>query len=126
MINENGIKVKLRLTPFIVNIIDDLIGIWGENRDEIIQSIIEKFFFNEKNLQLIEHLRKSETEFSKKKLNEEEIHQRLSNLFTFANDIPIDFFCEYLHISKREFYDNLANWSRTYKFKWINSKIIKT
>ncbi len=123
-------RTTVTLSDFNMSLVERLIGILGNTKAQVISSIVENYFRDEKNLELMEKLIELKSSIQEEKVKEEAknpelINKKIVNILSTANYIPLDSFLKYLNINIEYFYDNLANWQKKHNFNVKNDKIIK-
>ncbi len=116
-------RTTVTLTTSIMNLVDDLVGVFGATKAQVIGNIVEYFLNDSKNFTLLNELRKR-----KRKLKHPEDHileNKINTLLKGANKIPLDSFLNYLEIEESFFYEKNHIWSQQFKYYLEDNKIVK-
>jgi len=106
-------------SDFINEIINELIGIYGENEREVLEYIIRTFYIE--HLDQVQKLKK----LSKGK-EKREVQKSLKELLSVSGDsLKIDFIREFLGLEKKEFYSVLVQFLKSNNFIIQDDKIMK-
>ncbi len=121
-------RTTVTLSEFNMSLIEDLIGILGTTKAQVITAIVERYLQNEENIALIEKLkdlknRKEIENIREKARDPVEIEKKINNLRVSTKTIEILSFLDYLKIDLEFFYDNLPIWKEEYGFS-IDNKLI--
>jgi GT2 family glycosyltransferase len=103
--------------------VEELIGVFGATKAQVISNIVEYFLNDKNNDVLIEKLRKR-----KRDQNEPDIkiiEERVNIFLKGANNIPLETFLKNLEIGEKYFYENNHIWSEKYGYKIKDLKIVK-
>lgn len=123
-------RTTVTLSEFNMYMVEKLIGILGNTKAQVISNIVESYFQDDKNLELVEKLINLKKSRERKKLkleakNKNIIKKKLSNILSVSDKIPVDSLLKYLNIDLNYFYDNIKDWKDEFKFLIENNKIIK-
>ena len=123
-------RTQVTLLKFHMELIDDCIGILGYNRSQVISTIIQKFFQDSENQNIIEILKNKREELIRKQFREKDkepqiIEKKIEKLLSFSDKIPLNIFIEYLNIDKEVFYENFDVWAKKFDLHFENSMILK-
>ena len=116
-------RATVTLDRSLMNLVDEIVGVFGATRPQVINNIVELFFNNPKNDILLEKLR-----LRQRNQNYPEIHTVEINLGEFlqgANKIPLDTLLKYLNIGEPYFWKNNKKWSQKYQYTVEENIIIK-
>jgi hypothetical protein len=122
-------RTTVTLSKFNMSLVEDLIGILGNTRAQVISTLVERYLQNEQNIALIEKLkaikRQKELEATEQKAkNPEVIDKKIKNLVVNAKTITIESFLDYLKIDNEFFYNHLPEWKEKYGISVENKRII--
>jgi len=115
-------RTTVTLSEFNMSLVEDLIGILGNTRAQVISAIVERYLQNEQTIALIEKLKSikmdKEEEIRKEKARKPEIiEKKIENLRISTDTLSIKSFLNYLKIDLEFFYNNLPVWKQKYKFE---------
>ena len=116
-------RTTVTLTTSIMDLVEDLVGVFGATRAQVISNIVDYFLNDSKNFSLLKELRKR-----KRKLKHPEdiiIEHKINILLKGANKVPLDSFLNYLDIEESYFYEKNHIWSQKFKYYLEDNKIIK-
>ena len=122
-------RTTVTLSEFNMSLVEDLIGILGNTKAQVISTIVEKFLQTEKNITLLEKLKeiKSKKELENK-LEEAKkptvIDNKIKNLIKGSTSIELKNLLEYLKIDIEFFYNHLPEWKDKYEIV-VENKIIR-
>ena len=117
-------RTTVTLTTSIMNLVGDLVGVFGATKAQVISNIVEYFLNDSKNFTLLNELRKR-----KRKLehpDDETIEHKITILLKGANKIPLESFLNFLEIEETIFYEKNHIWSKKFNYYLEDNKIIKT
>ncbi len=114
-------RTTVTLSKIYMDLIDELIGVFGNTEATIINNIVKHFFNNSNNFPLLEELRSRK----KRKPNESIIEQKINNILRGVKTVQMDHFLEYLEIDRQYFFDKLDEWKKKFNFELDYDKIIK-
>lgn len=115
-------RTTITLSKGYMDLVDELIGVFGNTSASVITNIVKHFFNDSKNDALLTKLR-----MRKRKLYPPEdsvIKDKIFNLFKGTSNISLDDFSEYLELDKTYILGNLHIWVEKYKIQ-LENKIIK-
>ncbi len=116
-------RTTITLSKINMNLVNELIGVFGNTQAAVISNIVKSFFNNSNNFALLEELRKRK----RKEIppDESELSERITKYLQNADKIPFNVFVEHLKLDVDFVISHLDEWGVRYKFKIINNKIIK-
>jgi hypothetical protein len=103
--------------------VDELIGVFGATRAQVMGNIVEYFFNDEKNNSLINRLK--ERKRNQNEPDEKLLESLIINLLKGTNSMPLEQFLKQLNIGEKYFYEHNHIWSEKYKYIFKDLKIIK-
>ncbi|MFX1315119.1 MAG: hypothetical protein ACFE9T_04595 [Promethearchaeota archaeon] len=116
-------RTTVTLNKSYMNLIEELVDVYGATKAQVIANIVEHFFNDSKNDPLLEKLRARKR---KEKLPEEiDLNNRIKNYLQRANKIPFEIFIEHLKLDSDFVINHLNEWGKKYKFILIDNKITK-
>ncbi len=116
-------RTTITLTKSVMRLVDEIINVFGATRAQVISNIVEFFFNNKKNDQLLDKLRTRKREQNKP--DDEILDKKIKDLLDGANNIPLDFVLKYLNIGETYFIIRNKKWSNKYNYKLDNNRIVK-
>jgi len=116
-------RTTLTLDKSLMDLVDELIGVFGATRPQVINNVIELFFNNPKNDKLLEKLRKRKRDQNNpdKKI----IENKISDFLQGANKIPLATLLNYLNIGENYFWKYNNDWSQKFNYSVEDNIIIK-
>ena len=106
-----------------MNLIEELVDVFGATKAQVIANIVEHFFNDSKNDPLLEKLRARKR---KEKLPEEiDLNNRIKNYLKRADKIPFEIFIEHLKLDSDFVINHLNEWGKKYNFMLIDNKVTK-
>ncbi|MBD3193805.1 MAG: hypothetical protein GF317_02040 [Candidatus Lokiarchaeota archaeon] len=114
-------RTTVTLSKTYMDLIEDLIGVYGRTQAAVISNIVQHFFNNSSNFPLLEELRSRK----KKKPDKKDIELKIQKVLKGVKSIQLDHFLEYLKIDRNFFFDNIEEWKEKFKFQLDYDKIIK-
>ena len=115
-------RTTVTLSEFNMSLVEDLIGILGNTKAQVISTIVEKYLQTEKNISLLEKLK--DIKKNKEAMKPEIINDKIKNLIAGTKAIEIDNLIDYLKIDLDFFYDHLPEWKEKYGMI-IDNKLIR-
>ena len=116
-------RTTVTLTTSIMTLVEDLVGVFGATKAQVISNIVENFLNDSKNFALLQELRKRKREL--RHPEDETIEHKINIILKGANKIPLDSFLNYLEIEESYFYEKNHVWSQKFKYYLEDNKIIK-
>jgi hypothetical protein len=117
-------RTTVTLNKSYMRLVEELVDVFGATRAQVINNIVEYFFNDSKNDQLLEKLRsRKKKELVPKK---EEIDKKIRGYLKIANKIPFDVFVDHLKLDPDFIITHLAELGEKYDFMIVDNKIIKT
>ena len=114
-------RTTVTLSRIYMDMIDELVGVFGRTQAAVITNIVHHFFNNSSNFALLKELK------LRKKIKPDEvlIEKKITSLLMGAKSIELNDFLDYLGIDKNYFFDNLREWKEKFKFQLDYDKIQK-
>ena len=116
-------RTTVTLTTSIMNLVEDLVGVFGATKAQVISNIVEYFLNDSKNFTLLKELRARKRKL--KHPDDTTIEHKINILLKGANKIPLDSFLNYLEIEESYFYEKNHIWSQKFKYHLEDNKIVK-
>jgi len=116
-------RTTVTLTTSIMNLVEDLVGVFGATKAQVIGNIVEYFLNDSKNFALLNELRRRKMKL--KTPENQIIEKKIILLLKGANKIPLDSFLKFLEIEESLFYEKNHIWSQKFKYYLEDNKIIK-
>ncbi|MEJ2250537.1 MAG: hypothetical protein P8Y97_12905 [Candidatus Lokiarchaeota archaeon] len=116
-------RTTVTLGKIYMDMIDELIGVFGTTQAAVINNIVKHFFNDSHNDNLLLKLKRRKRE--KNPPAQEVLEQKIQNLLKGVNVIKLSHFLSYLEIERNYFLENLDKWKKMYGFKLEYDKIIK-
>lgn len=116
-------RTTVTLTTSIMNLVGDLVGVFGATKAQVISNIVENFLNDSKNFPLLNELRKRKMKLEHP--DDETIEHKITLLLKGANKIPLESFLNFLEIEESIFYEKNHIWSQKFKYYLEDNKIIK-
>ncbi len=116
-------RTTVTLNNSYMRLVEELVDVFGATKAQVISNIVERFFNDNNNDALLEKLRAR-----KRKENppeKAEIDERIKKYLKISDKIPFDVFVDHLNLDAEFVINNLDNWGETYKFLFLDNKIIK-
>jgi hypothetical protein len=112
-------RTTVTLSKIYMNMINELVGVFGRTQAAVITNIVHHFFNNSDNFALLRELR------SRKKSKPEPtlIENKIVDLFKGAKTIQLNDFLEYLKIDKAYFFNKLKEWNEKFNLELDYDKI---
>jgi hypothetical protein len=104
-----------------MDLIDELVGVFGRTQAAVITNIVQHFFNNSNNFPLLEELRSRK----RKQPDITRIELKLKKLLKGTKTIKLSHFLEYLGIDRDFLFDHLEDWKKRFNLKLDYDKIIK-
>ncbi|MFX1408721.1 MAG: hypothetical protein ACFFA6_00075 [Promethearchaeota archaeon] len=116
-------RTTVTLNKSYMNLIEELVDVFGATKAQVIANIVEHFFNDSKNDPLLEKLRARKR---KEKLPEEiDLNNRIKNYLKRADKIPFEIFIEHLKLDSDFVINHLNEWGKKYNFMLIDNKVTK-
>lgn len=112
-------RTTVSLSQIYMDMVDELVGVYGRTRAAVITNIVQHFFNSSDNFSLLNELK----ERKKRKPNEELIEQKVKSLFKGVKTIQLSHFLDYLEIDKNYLFNNLDEWKEKLKIELDYDKI---
>jgi hypothetical protein len=116
-------RTTVTLNNSYMKLVDELVDVFGATKAQVINNIVEYFFNDSKNDQLLEKLRARKRKESPPE--EYELYKRISKYLKRADKIPFNVFIEHLNLDTDFVISQLDNWGEKFDFMFIDNKIIK-
>lgn len=116
-------RTTVTLGKIYMDMIDELIGVFGTTQAAVINNIVKHFFNDSHNDNLLLKLKKRKRE--KNLPDQEVLEKKIQKLLKGVNVIKLSHFLSYLEIERNYFLENLDKWKKMYGFKLEYDKIIK-
>jgi hypothetical protein len=116
-------RTTVTLTSSIMNLVEDLVGVFGATKAQVIGNIVEYFLNDSKNFTLLNELRKRKRKI--KHPDDKLIEHKINILLKGANMIPLDSFLDFLDLEESFFYERNHIWSQKFNYYVEDNKIIK-
>ena len=116
-------RTTVTLTTSIMDLVEDLVGVFGATKAQVIGNIVEYFLNDSKNFTLLNELKKRKMKL--KPPDYQVIEKKITLLLKGANKIPLDSFLKFLEIGESLFYEKNHIWSHKFKYYLEDNKIIK-
>ena len=117
-------RTTVTLTTSIMDLVEDLVGVFGATRAQVISNIVEYFLNDSKNFTLLNELRRRKMKSSPP--DDKIVEIKINNMLKGADKIPLDSFLNYLEIDETIFYENNHKWSQKFKYYLEDNRIVKT
>ncbi|MBY8982886.1 MAG: hypothetical protein KGD57_08050 [Candidatus Lokiarchaeota archaeon] len=114
-------RTTVTLSKIYMDLVDELIGVFGRTQAAVINNIVQYFFNDSNNFPLLEELRSRK----KRKPNELIIEEKIRKVLKGARSIQLDHFLEYLEIDRSFLFKKLEEWKNKFNFELDYDKIIK-
>ena len=115
-------RTTVTLSEFNMSLIEDLIGILGNTKAQVISTIVEKFLQTEENISLLEKLK--DIKKNKEAKKPDIIYNKITNLVAGTKTIELESLLNYLNIDLDFFYNNLPEWKEKFGMI-IDNKLIR-
>ncbi|TFF98848.1 MAG: hypothetical protein EU547_00105 [Promethearchaeota archaeon] len=112
-------RTTVSLSQIYMNMVDELVGVYGRTRAAVITNIVQHFFNSSNNFSLLSELK----ERKKRSPNKNQIEQKVEKLFKGVRSIHLDHFLDYLEIDKNYFFNKLDEWKEKYNIELDYDKI---
>lgn len=116
-------RTHVTLEKSYMDLVEELIDVYGTTKAQVISNIVQHFFNNSKNDLFLEKLRarKRKIKPPDQIVIEEKIRKYLKN----ADNIPFDVFIKHLNLDMDYVVNHLDEWGEKYNFVFDNNKIVK-
>ncbi|MBD3211115.1 MAG: hypothetical protein GF311_00790 [Candidatus Lokiarchaeota archaeon] len=114
-------RTTVTLSKTYMDLIDELVGVFGRTQAAVITNIVQHFFNNSNNFPLLEELRSRK----RKQPDITRIELKLKKLLKGTKTIKLSHFLEYLGIDRDFLFDHLEDWKKRFNLKLDYDKIIK-
>ncbi|MFO7795992.1 MAG: hypothetical protein ACQERB_12095 [Promethearchaeati archaeon] len=115
-------RTTVTLSNIYMDMIDELVGVFGRTQAAVINNIVQYFFNDSNNFALLEELRSRK----KKQPTEGKVDEKLEKLLKGTKSIKLNDFLEYLNIDRDYLFDHLEDWKNRFNLKLDYDKIIKS
>ena len=115
-------RTTVTLSNIYMDMIDELVGVFGRTQAAVINNIVQNFFNDSNNFALLEELRSRK----KKQPIERKVDEKLEKLLKGTKSIKLNHFLEYLKIDRDYLFDHLEDWKNRFDLKLDYDKIIKS
>ncbi|TXT61843.1 MAG: hypothetical protein BAJALOKI3v1_740002 [Promethearchaeota archaeon] len=115
-------RTTVTLSKTYMDLIDELVGVFGRTQAAVITNIVQHFFNNSNNFPLLEELRSRK----RKQPDITNIELKLQKLLKGTKTIKLSHFLEYLEIDRDFLFDQLEDWKKKFNLKLDYDKIIKS
>ena len=116
-------RVHVTLETIYMDLIEDLVDIFGATRAQVISNIVQRFFTESINDNFISKLKVMKRR--KYHPDQSELDVKMKNYLKRSNNIPLNDFISHLKIDNQFVVDNLHKWGEKYKFSLDGGKIVK-
>jgi len=116
-------RTTVTLNNSYMKLIEELVGVFGATRAQVISNIVEYFFNDSKNDPLLEKLRARKRK--EKPPEQNELNKKISKYLERADRIPFNVFIEHLNLDTDFVISQLDDWGEKFNFMFIDNKIIK-
>ena len=113
-------RTTVTLSKIYMDMIDDLVGVFGRTQAAVINNIVQYFFNNSNNFELLRELRSRK----KREPNIIIIEDKIKKILKGVKSIQLDHFLEYLEIDREVLFENLDEWKNKFHFELDYDKII--
>ncbi|MHA2282942.1 MAG: hypothetical protein ACXAC5_19040 [Promethearchaeota archaeon] len=116
-------RTTVTLNNSYMKLVEELVDVFGATKAQVISNIVEYFFNDSHNDDLLEKLRAR-----KRKENppeETEINERIRKYLKIADKIPFNVFVDHLNLDTQFVIKQLDEWGEKFKFLFIDNKIIQ-
>jgi len=112
-------RTTVTLSKIYMDMINELLGVFGRTQAAVITNIVHHFFNNSDNFALLRELK------SRKKSKPDKIliENKIVDLFKGAKSIKLNDFLDYLKIDKTYFFDKLKEWKEKFNLELDYDKI---
>jgi len=112
-------RTTVSLSQIYMDMVDELVGVYGRTRAAVITNIVQHFFNSSDNFSLLKELK----ERKKHKPDKELIEQKIESLFKGVKSIQLSHFLDYLEINKNYLFNNLDEWKEKFDIELDYDKI---
>ena len=116
-------RTTVTLSNISMNLINELIGVFGNTPAAVISNIVDHFFYYGKFEELLKTLRAKKRELYPP--DENELRKKIIDLLSGVEEIPFDEFIEDLELDRKYVIKNFHTWSKTFGIKRKGNMIIK-
>ncbi|MFW9822697.1 MAG: hypothetical protein ACFFE4_07175 [Candidatus Thorarchaeota archaeon] len=116
-------RTTVTLNNSYMKLIEELVDVFGATRAQVISNIVEYFFNDSHNDDILEKLR-----MRKRKENppeKAEIDKKISSYLKVADKIPFDAFINHLNLDTDFVISKLEDWGKRFNFALTDNKITK-
>ncbi|MFX1237279.1 MAG: hypothetical protein ACFFAS_18390 [Promethearchaeota archaeon] len=121
--NEKVKRTTVTLSTISMNLVDELVGVFGNTPATVISNIIDHFFYYSRFDDLLETLRAKKRELYPP--DEKEIEKRITRILKGADQIPFDEFINDIGLDRKFVVNNFHIWSEKFNIKRYKNLIIK-
>jgi predicted DNA-binding protein len=115
----NTERTTVTLSKIYMEMIDELVSVFGRTQAAVITNIVHHFFNNSSNFALLEELKARKRSKPDKNL----IEEKIKKLFKGAKSIKLKDFLEYLNIDKNYLFNRLNEWKQKFNIELDYDKI---
>lgn len=116
-------RAHVTLEKSYMDLIEELIDVFGATKAQVISNIVQHFFNDNKNDAFLDKLRKRKRKI--KPPDKSNIDDRIKRYLKRADNIPLDVFIDHLKLDIDFVIDNIEEWGTKFKFLLIDNKIVK-
>ncbi|MHA1988604.1 MAG: hypothetical protein ACW98D_18380 [Promethearchaeota archaeon] len=116
-------RTTVTLSRSYMNLIEELVDVFGATKAQVISNIVEYFFNDNKNDPLVEKLRSRKRK--EKPPDEVELFEKIDKYLEISDKIPFEVFVEHLQLDKEFVITRLELWGNKFNFQIIDNKITK-
>jgi len=106
-----------------MNLVDELVGVFGASKPQVIGNIVELFFNNPKNDAFLEKLKTRKR--NQNNPDQKTVEILLKEFLQGTNKIPLDTVLKHLNIGEAYFWKYNKTWSQKYNYLVEENVIIK-
>lgn len=112
-------RTTVSLSQIYMDMVDDLVGVYGRTRAAVITNIVQHFFNSNENFPLLNELK----DRKRRKPNKSLIEQKLEKLFKGVKTIRLNHLLDYLEVDKNYFFGKLDEWKNKFNIELDYDKI---
>lgn len=116
-------RTTVTLSRSYMNLIEELVDVFGATKAQVISNIVEYFFNDKKNDPLVEKLRNRKRK--EKPPDEGELFEKIEKYLKISDKVPFEVFVEHLQLDKEFVINHLEIWGKKFNFQIIDNKITK-
>ncbi len=114
-------RTTVSLSQIYMDMVDQLVGVYGRTRAAVINNIVQHFFNSSENFSLLKELKKRK----KRTPDHILIEKKVKKLFTGVRSIQLGHFLDYLEIDKNYLFTNLDDWKKKFNIELDYDKIFR-